>query len=112
MLTGRISPVQERAIDLLSLLDAIDKAEEFGRQVRLTLAAANPKDNLIRLFPEWFEPEGEERVDATEMDLADTKGKWEFNEMSPHEAEKVLQQMLADPTGTVTLTQVDEERWI
>lgn len=99
--------MQDNSLDLVMLLDRRDQAREFDRRFKLAVVSANPGRYVRQMFPEWFPPE---EVGADD-DLADTSGTWKFESTpSPEEAERILAQMLAEPTGVLTGDEFGEWR--
>ena len=76
------------------------KVTDFVERFKLAVVTANPTEWVPRLFPQWV-PSGDESED--DLDLGDTEGEWVFeeSEVTPEEAERVLQEMTADTGGTI-----------
>lgn len=87
-------------------LDKREQAEAFGHQFRMAVLSADPDRFADSMYPEFFEEEVTE-----DDDLSDTSGTWKF-ESAPAaaDAERLLAEMIADPTGVLTGGEVDEWR--
>ncbi len=109
--------VQEYALDLVILAEARSKTEERMEQFKLAMISYDPKFIKV-MYPEWAKKVEENKVEreVTEADLEDTTGEWKFtDQVSPEDAEAILQSFLTNPTGSFTgadLGAHDEEGWM
>lgn len=112
LLVGRaLSPVQFRASETMLILEEQAKAHDAMEALKLAHVANDPGFWLPKLYPAIFaEPEERSYVEATDADLADTTGEWQFTEeVDPAEAQRMLNEMLAQPVGRIN--GADVEGW-
>lgn len=111
-----LSRVQSVAVEMMLAIEGHDDQTDFVDRFKLAWLSHNPPMWVNQLYPQMAEQqpkvdEEEEQVvyvDATDEELTDTTGKWEFKPMSREE----LAEMLDDPTGVITLADLDaEEGW-
>lgn len=100
--------VQDWALDLVMSLEERDRKEAELDAVKRALLTSRP-EMARELYPDWFVGETDEDVRrsgaqrVSDVDLSDTEGEIIFEgAVSKEQAEKVLQQMLAHPEGTLT----------
>jgi hypothetical protein len=100
------------------LSDNQAEQQRRGEALRLALVSHDPAHWIQKLFPELVGPpktstNGQKGVPVSKQeDLADTKGAWQFTEeVTPEEAERIMADMLANPSGTLSAMDLDDEEW-
>jgi len=89
------------------VLEAKQRSLDFIDRWKLALIAHDPDRFTSVVFPEWME---QKATIATEKDLEDSEGMWRFGEdIDAKDAESILEQMVADSSGTMTMDDLDED---
>lgn len=98
---------------MVMILESKERSDEEVRAFKLALVTHDPT-MATRLYSNG-EPEEKVNVEAEDISLGDTEGKWEFA-YDPEEAKRVLADMLGDTSGSLTLPDaglkpLDDDGW-
>lgn len=113
-----LSPIQGLALELCMIADQRDKALDSARALKLALVSHDPATYLPHFFGDRSvsdEPTPVETSVEPDFNPADptaTEGEWRFTEsVDPSEAEAILADMLAQPSGVLIAPDGPEEGW-
>lgn len=89
------------------------KQEERVEALKLALVTHDPAHWTTKLFPEITkrpEPERQGETVQTDEELFNTEGEWQFTDTpTAEEAQKILASIMANPTGTLTAEDLDDD---
>lgn len=111
LLTGDLSRVQDYALQALLVMEGHDRGEEFVRDLKVNLLAANPSSEQARLlFPEWY---GDSVPEADADDFEATGGpvEYEFSNPVPEDAEEILARLMANASVTTMASDIPDDGW-
>ena len=87
------------------------KVIDFVERFKLAVVTANPSEWVPRMFPQWTSP-GAESEEDLDLDNIEDEELVFTEEVTPEEAERLLQEMTANPGGVIGLDDLpDDEDW-
>lgn len=99
------------------IADEKEKALDSARALKVALVSHDPAAYLEHFFGGSPVPESKTRIatpiepDFDPAETGATEGEWQFTEnMDPNEAERIMAELLADPTGVMTAPDLGEWR--
>ena len=108
-----VSEVQDAAVEVLLVMEERLRTTSFVERFKLAVVSADPKWWIPKMFPEWSAP-SERVVENTEdLDLDEENVEWVFEEgeIDPAEAQRLLEEMLQQRSGSDVLDPTAFGEW-